>query len=136
VGGPVAIQHICAGTQEACFSQHCAAQNLYSRSWAPRCKLHMPLLMARLCSWESRISEVTNPSIVYPSYYTQPFHAYTQGCVMFRQQLALGTRASAPQVLVMQVPEIELQSLSPTAVNNSRTIFQGISSLSTTYLCP
>jgi hypothetical protein len=29
-------------------------------------------------NWEQAIQDVTDPSIQYPSYYTQPFHAYPQ----------------------------------------------------------
>lgn len=32
-------------------------------------------------NWEEELAAVMNKSISYPSYYTQPFHAYEQVCV-------------------------------------------------------
>ncbi|KAG2430699.1 hypothetical protein HYH02_013696 [Chlamydomonas schloesseri] len=51
--------------------------------------------------WEARMKEVTNPNITYPAYYTQPFHAYSQGNLCWEAALEVTMAAKSVHAMVM-----------------------------------
>ncbi|GFR41885.1 hypothetical protein Agub_g2394 [Astrephomene gubernaculifera] len=51
--------------------------------------------------WEARLQAVQNPSVTYPSYYTQPFHAYSQGNLCWDAALELTLAAQSVHAIVM-----------------------------------
>ncbi|KAG2429387.1 hypothetical protein HXX76_011152 [Chlamydomonas incerta] len=51
--------------------------------------------------WEAQMKEVTNPDITYPAYYTQPFHAYSQGNLCWEAALEVTMAAKSVHAMVM-----------------------------------
>lgn len=51
--------------------------------------------------WAARIKAVQNPSVTYPSYYTQPFHAYTEGNLCWEAALEVTMAAKSVHAMVM-----------------------------------
>ncbi|GLC42713.1 hypothetical protein PLESTB_001130500 [Pleodorina starrii] len=51
--------------------------------------------------WEARLKAVTNPSVTYPDYYTQPFHAYSQGNLCWEAALEVTMAAKSVHAMVM-----------------------------------
>ncbi|KXZ55370.1 hypothetical protein GPECTOR_3g499 [Gonium pectorale] len=51
--------------------------------------------------WEARMKAVSNPAVQYPSYYTQPFHAYPSGNLCWEAALEVTMAAKSVHAIVM-----------------------------------
>ncbi|KAG2492625.1 hypothetical protein HYH03_009041 [Edaphochlamys debaryana] len=51
--------------------------------------------------WEARFKAVEDPAVTYPSYYTQPFHAYSKGNLCWEAALEVTMAAQSVHALVM-----------------------------------
>ncbi|GLI59339.1 hypothetical protein VaNZ11_001199 [Volvox africanus] len=51
--------------------------------------------------WNARMKAVINPSVTYPAYYTQPFHAYSQGNLCLEAALEVTLAAKSVHAMVM-----------------------------------
>ena len=51
--------------------------------------------------WNARLSAVTDPAVRYPSYYTQPFHAYEKGNLSMEAALEVTMAAKSVHAIVM-----------------------------------
>jgi len=50
--------------------------------------------------WEAELAAVRDPALAYPAYYTQPFHAYTNGNLCWQAALEVrGSLANMQHVL-------------------------------------
>lgn len=50
---------------------------------------------AWLQDWDSAIKAIEDPSLSYPSYYTQPFHAYSEGNLCWEAALEVTLAAKS-----------------------------------------
>lgn len=48
--------------------------------------------------WEAELRGVQNPNLAYPAYYTQPFHAYSDGNLCWEAALQVLTCLESPKV--------------------------------------
>lgn len=49
-------------------------------------------LKALVPSWQAELEAITNKSIKYPDYYTQPFHAYDEGNLCWEAAFQVGSQ--------------------------------------------
>lgn len=55
----------------------------------------------RAHDWEAALQAVADPSVTYPEYYTQPFHAYEAGNLNWEAALELTLAAQSVHATVM-----------------------------------
>ncbi len=72
--------------------------------------------LERAADWTAELRAVQDPNLVFPDYYTQPFHAYRDGNLCWEAALQVHTLLRKAPVLTTCMPAPVLQ-----AVGLSRT---------------
>mmetsp|Transcript_27277 Transcript_27277/g.73716 ORF Transcript_27277/g.73716 Transcript_27277/m.73716 type:complete len:369 (+) Transcript_27277:120-1226(+) len=70
--------------------------------------------------WQSLMSQVTNPTVTYPAYYEQPFHAYPSGNLCMEAALEVTMAAKSVHAFVMDPAG---KTLDPQGDSNMRSSY-------------